>query len=102
MTDIMNVASLPIIVTIVYALIEGFKTIVKGSEKWLKFIPLISGGLGAVLGLILFFAFPETIPADNVLYALMIGTASGLSATGANQIFKQLTKPTTPNEGDNK
>lgn len=33
---------------------------------------------------------PVIIPAENLFMALIIGGASGLSATGANQIIKQL------------
>ena len=32
------------------------------------------------------------MPAENVFVAIIIGGASGLSATGAHQIFKQTSK----------
>lgn len=53
---------------------------------------MIAAILGATLGLISFFISPEIIPADNFIMALLIGGASGLAATGTNQIFKQIKK----------
>jgi len=35
---------------------------------------------------------PGVVPADNILMATVIGGASGLSATGTNQVLKQLSK----------
>lgn len=61
-----------------------------GNEKLDKFIPDICGFLGAVLGLVIYFAVPNFIPAENWVVALVIGIVSGLSATGINQIYKQL------------
>jgi len=54
---------------------------------------------GAVLGCAAFYLAPGIIIADNVLTALIIGGASGLTATGANQIFKQLAKGKEGNDG---
>jgi hypothetical protein len=39
-----------------------------------------------------YYLVPGVMPADNVLIALIIGGASGLSATGTNQIIKQISK----------
>ena len=90
MTEIVCV---PVIVAIVYALMSIYKTyIAKDNEKLIRFIPLIGGGLGIILGIIIYFAFPSLIVATNVLTAILVGCASGLSATGCDQIFKQLTK----------
>ena len=55
-------------------------------------IPIIGAVLGIVFGIVCFYAIPSIIPATNVLTAILIGGASGLSATGCNQIFKQLKK----------
>ena len=55
-------------------------------------VPAIAAGLGAVLGVVAFYAVPSIIPAANVVVAIVIGGASGLTATGANQIIKQLEK----------
>lgn len=90
MTEIVCV---PVIVAIVYALMSIYKTyIAKDNEKLIRFIPLIGGGLGIILGIVIYFAFPSLIVATNVFTAILVGCASGLSATGCDQVFKQLTK----------
>lgn len=90
MTEIVCV---PVIVSIVYSILAIYKKyIVKDNEKLIKFIPLIGGIIGIILGITLFYAFPNLIVADNIIAAIFVGCASGLSATGCDQLFKQLTK----------
>lgn len=63
----------------------------KVSGKVDKWIPVIVGTAGGILGIVGW----KTIagyPADDILNAIAIGVASGLASTGANQIIKQLTK----------
>ena len=62
------------------------------NEKLIRIIPLIACIVGIVLGILCFYAFPTIISASNLLTAVLIGGSSGLSATGCNQIFKQLKK----------
>ena len=99
-----EIISVPIIVTAVYWIMNLYKYITKRKEKYIKLIPIIATIGGAVLGLTSFFISPEIIPADNFIMALLIGGASGLAATGTNQIFKQLKEKskneTTKNEND--
>lgn len=49
-------------------------------------------GVRLVAGIICFYFIPSIIPATNVIVAIIIGGASGLTATGTNQIFKQINK----------
>ena len=51
--------------------------------------------LGAIIGTVAFFFVPGVMETSNVLVAIVVGAASGLSATGTNQVVKQLTKPKT-------
>lgn len=91
----LDVVIVPVIVMIVYLIVEAYKYIVKNrkdKENWLHYIPIIAGVLGSVLGIIAYLINPEIIPAKNVFVAIIMGAASGLSATGVNQIFKQLKK----------
>ena len=83
----------PAIVVICY--LAGVICKVVGNGKIDKFIPIICGVLGAILGVVVFYTIPNFIPAENWLVALDIGIVSGLSATGINQIAKQLTKEKT-------
>ena len=90
--EYLELISVPAIATIVYWVINLIKYAVKDNEKFKRFIPLISAALGAILGLVAYYAVPSIIPAANVCVALLIGGASGLTATGTNQIIKQLGK----------
>jgi multidrug transporter EmrE-like cation transporter len=95
MENYLELISVPAIAAIVYWVIEIVKYTLKNSEKFKRFIPIVAAVLGAILGVGCFYLVPNTVPATNVFIALVIGAASGLTATGANQIFKQLTKGNT-------
>jgi peptidoglycan/LPS O-acetylase OafA/YrhL len=84
--------TVPIIVAVVYGGLALLKQATGSAEKVLRFLPLIAAALGAVLGVVAFFSMPELIPATNVFVAILVGGASGLAATGTNQIVKQLSK----------
>ena len=90
MENIIEIVSVPVIAGAVYGAVTLIKKAVKCDEKVMKFLPLISAGLGIIFGIIAFFAAPEIIAADNVLTAILVGGASGLAATGTHQAFKQL------------
>jgi hypothetical protein len=88
----LDFVTVPIIVAIVYVSTIALKKSVNYNETMLRFVPLIAALLGSSLGIIAFFATPEIVPASNVWVAILIGLASGLAATGTNQVFKQITK----------
>ena len=52
-------------------------------------IPIVCGLLGGILGVVGMLFMPD-FPADDFLTAAAVGIVSGLAATGANQIGKQL------------
>lgn len=56
------------------------------NNKWL---PILCGATGAVLGVVGLYVMPE-FPAGDVVTAVAVGIVSGLAATGANQVYKQL------------
>ncbi len=56
-----------------------------------KFIPVICGVIGGMLGLLGMYAMPD-FPAGDLMSAAAIGIVSGLAATGADQIGKQMKK----------
>ena len=62
---------------------------VKASGLDNKFIPIICGVCGAVLGVAGMFIMPD-FPATDYITAAAVGIVSGLAATGANQVIKQL------------
>lgn len=55
-----------------------------------KYIPVIVGVCGGILGVVAFLTGMPDFPAADVLTAIAVGIVSGLAATGANQAFKQL------------
>lgn len=59
-----------------------------------KWIPCICGVVGAALGFCGLKTMPE-FPAGDIMSAIAVGIVSGLAATGADQLLKQL-------RGDNK
>ena len=90
--EYLNLISVPAIATAVYFIIEVLKKAFNNNEKFLRFIPLISLTIGVIAGIICYFFIPSIIPAPNIVVAIIIGGASGLTATGTNQIVKQLSK----------
>lgn len=85
----LELVSVPVIAAIVYWTLYAVKCAVH-SDKFNRFIPLLSAILGAVCGVVCFYAIPSVMPASNVCVALIIGAASGLTATGTHQMIKQL------------
>ena len=58
------------------------------ANKWL---PTICGARGAVLGPVCMLVVPD-FPAGDPVTAVAVGIVSGLAATGADQLAKQLKK----------
>ena len=59
------------------------------ANKWL---PSICGALGGLLGLAAMYINVPDFPAADPLTALAVGIVSGLAATGADQVIKQIGK----------
>ena len=98
MESYLELVSVPAIAAVVYWVIAIFKYAVKENETFKRFIPLIAAGLGVILGVVAYYLVPGIIPADNVVVAIIVGGASGLTATGVNQIIKQLSGKDDGNE----
>jgi len=58
------------------------------NDKW---IPIICGVVGGVLGVVGLYIMPN-FPVEDVISAAAVGVVSGLAATGVNQAVKQLTE----------
>ena len=54
-----------------------------------NWLPVICGILGGVLGIAGLYYIPD-YPAQDIITAIAVGIVSGLAATGANQVYKQL------------
>jgi hypothetical protein len=90
-----GIASVAAITVICYLIGE----IVKVSPLDSKFIPCIVGIFGAILGAVAFLVGMPDFPATDIITAIAVGIVSGLAATGANQIFKQLKGKNANDEG---
>lgn len=55
-----------------------------------KFIPVVCGVVGLILGIVAFFIKMPDFPAQDIISAAAVGIMSGLAATGVHQIGKQL------------
>ena len=81
-----GIATVVAITVIVYIIGLGVKA-TKQDNKW---IPVICGLFGIVLGILALRISMPDFPATDYLTAAAVGGASGLAATGADQVVKQL------------
>ena len=81
-----GIATVVAITVIVYIIGLGVRT-TSLDNKW---IPWIAGMAGIVLGILALFIGVPDFPASDYLTAAAVGGASGLAATGADQVVKQL------------
>ena len=90
---IMEYVSIPVITIICYLFGEFFKLVVLKKKNRFKYIPIIVGGIGGALGLIIYFVSPELLfGTTNPFVAVAIGIVSGLASTGGNELVKQILK----------
>lgn len=80
----------PVLAITVLCFLIGYawKTADKLDDKW---IPCVCGVFGLVLGVVGRTVI-EGFPATDAITAAAIGVVSGLAATGAHQVYKQLTE----------
>lgn len=85
--EFLGIAAVAAITVICYLAAEAVKA-TPLDNKWL---PIICGVLGGALGVVAMGVMPD-YPANDYITAVAVGVVSGLAATGANQIGKQLKK----------
>ena len=83
--EFMGLAGVTAITIICYLIGEVVK-LLPLDNKW---VPVICGIAGAALGYAAMYIMPD-FPAGDLITALAVGIVSGLAATGANQVIKQL------------
>lgn len=81
----LGIASVAAITVVCYLIGMGVKA--SGIDN--KWIPVIMGVCGLVLGIAGMFIIPD-YPANDYITSAAVGIVSGLAATGINQISKQL------------
>ena len=89
----MELIGIPAIVVISYMITEIFKMFINN-----KYLPIVAGISGGVIGIISFVLQINIMPATDIVSALAIGIISGLAATGSNQIIKQIKSEEKKNE----
>ena len=80
-----GIASVAVITVICYLIGQ----VVKASGIDNKWIPIVVGVAGGILGVVGMHIMPD-FPAQDYLTAIAVGIVSGLAATGVNQVAKQL------------
>lgn len=85
--ELMGLAGVAAISVIAWLVGEGVK-LSRLEDRW---IPVICGLSGALLGVLGMRVMPD-FPAEDLISAAAVGIVSGLAATGADQIGKQLRK----------
>ena len=81
-----GIATVVAITVIVYIIGLAVKA-TKLDNKW---IPVICGVAGVILGILALIVGMPDFPATDYLTAAAVGGASGLAATGMDQVVKQL------------
>lgn len=81
-----GIANVAVITALVYIVGLGVKA-TKLDNKW---IPVICGVVGIALGIVALVIGMPDFPATDYLTAAAVGGASGLAATGLDQVVKQL------------
>lgn len=80
-----GIASVAGITVICFLIGQGVKA--SGTDN--KWIPIVCGVCGALLGVAGLFTMPD-FPATDYITAAAVGIVSGLAATGINQVYKQM------------
>lgn len=81
-----GIASVAAITVIAYLIGE----LVKASGIDNKWIPIICGAAGGVLGVVAMLSGVPDFPAGDYITAVAVGIVSGLAATGVHQCVKQM------------
>lgn len=85
--EILGIVAIPVITVICFLIAEAVKA-TPLDNKWL---PIICGACGGCLGVVAMHLMSD-FPANDILSAIAVGIVSGFAATGAHQVYKQLTK----------
>ena len=81
---IVSVAAITVICYLIGVACKAYEGL---NDKW---IPVVMGFCGAVLGAVAFLTKMPEFPGNDVITAIAIGIVSGFAATGINQVKKQL------------
>lgn len=83
----LGISAVAVITVIAFFVGEVAKS-TKLNNKW---VPVICGAVGALLGVAAMYTVPD-FPATDILSAIAVGIVSGIAATGLHQTIKQLSE----------
>lgn len=89
----MEYVGIPSIIIICYLIGEIFKLLVLKKKNKYKYVPIIVGTFGGLLGLLAYYISPSIVlNVDSPFIALALGIVSGLASTGTHEIIKKIIK----------
>ncbi len=89
----MQYIGIPSIIIICYLIGEISKLLILKKKKNYKYIPIIVGISGGILGLISYYISPEIVlNVKEPLIAIALGIVSGLASTGSHEMINKIIK----------
>ena len=89
----MQYLGIPSIITICYLIGEISKLLILKKKKNYKYIPIIVGISGGILGLISYYISPEIVlNVKEPIIAISLGIVSGLASTGSHEMINKIIK----------
>ena len=98
----MEYVGIPSIIIICYLIGEIFKLLVLKKKSKYKYVPIIVGTTGGLLGLLAYYISPSIVlNVDNPFIALALGIVSGLASTGSYEVIHKLLSQITNKNNKN-
>ena len=95
----MEYVGIPSIIIICYLVGEIFKLLILKKKKNYKYVPIIVGTTGGILGLLAYYISPDIVlDVDDPFIALALGIVSGLASTGSYEVITKLLSKITKKE----
>lgn len=89
----MQYIGIPSIIIICYLIGEISKLLILKKKKNYKYIPIIVGISGGILGLISYYISPDIVlNVKEPIIAIALGIVSGLASTGSHEMINKIIK----------
>lgn len=87
----MDLIGIPSMIIICYLVAEFFKLVILRKKRRYKYIPVIAGITGGLLGFISYIINPQIVlNVEDSLVAISLGIVSGLASTGSYETLKKM------------
>ena len=87
----MQYVGIPSIIIICYLIGEIFKLLILKKKSKYKYVPIIVGTFGGVLGILAYLISPNIVlNVDDPFIALALGIVSGLASTGSYEVIHKV------------